>query len=126
MFSVKSVVSNVPLSNAGSPGFMTGSLDLVMVQHHQTQCLSNDDAVTRVRTEGKAMDDFRVVLADTFKAVFVNAENSEERIASKPAGFQPGLTAACSFGYPGVRQMRDIDNRVLLSLIHISEPTRRA
>ena len=109
------------LSNAGevSPGLMTDNLDLLVAQDHRTQCLSNDDAAARARTEGKAMDDFHVALADTFEAAFVSTENGEERTASKPEGFQPvqpvqsGLTAACSFGRPGVKHQRDIDNTAL-------------
>ena len=118
MFSVKSVVSNVPSSNTGevSPDLMTGSSDLLVAQDCQTQCLSNDDAVTRTRAEGKAIDDFRVALADTAdapEAVFDNAENSEKRTASKPAGFQSDLTAACSFGRSGANHLRDIDNTAI-------------
>ena len=40
-------------------------------------------------------------------------ENSGKRTASKPAGFQPGLIAACSFGRPGAEYTRDIDNTAL-------------
>ena len=118
MFSAKTVVSNVPLSNAGEvfPGLMTDSPDLLVAQDHQTQCLSNDDAVTRARTEGKAMDNFRVALADASEAAFFSVENGDERIASKPEGFQPvqpGLTAARSFGRSDVRRQRDIDSTAL-------------
>ena len=127
MFSVKSVVSNAPLSNAGevSPGLMTGNPDLLVTQDHQTQCLSNDDAVTRTRTEGKTMGNFRVALADTFEAAFVSTENGEERTARKPEGLQPGLTAACSFGRPGVKHQRDIDNTALDSTHGLKKRKRK-
>ena len=117
MFSEKPVKSNVPLLNAGkvSPDLTTGSLDLPVAQNYQTQCLSNDSGgvVTRSRTKSKAIDDFRVALTDTPEAVSTNTANGKKRTASKPAGFQPGLTAARSFEHPGARHMPDIDNTAL-------------
>ena len=114
MFSAESAVSNVSSSNVATalPDLTASAVDLSVAQNYQTQDLS-DDAVTRVRTAGKAMDDFRVALADTSGAVFARTGNSGKRTASKPAGFQPGLIAACSFGRPGAEYTRDIDNTAL-------------
>ena len=119
MFSAKTVVSNVPLSNAGEvfPGLMTDSPDLLVAQDHQTQCLSNDDAVTRARTEGKAMDNFRVALADASEAAFFQCRKWRRENRQ-----QAGRVSACSARLdcspfvrapPDVRRQRDIDSTAL-------------
>ena len=96
MFSVKSVVSNVPSSNTGEvfPGLMIGNLDLLVAQDHQTQCLSNDDVMDWDRTEGKAIGNFRVALADASEAVFPAIGNDREGGAASNQADKPSILIA--------------------------------
>ena len=80
MFQEELIVSNVSSSNAGevSHGLIVGNLNLLFSQDHQTQHLSNDDVMDWDRTEGKALGDFRVALADALEAVLPGIGNDSE------------------------------------------------
>ena len=115
MYPEESLVSNVSPSNTGEVlhGVIASSLGLLFSQDHQAQYSSNDDVMDWDRTEGKAIGNFRVALADAPEAVFSGIGNdSEGGVASNQVDKQSILIADPYFRHLDTEHKCNICDRI--------------